>query len=196
MRQFGLIGRTLQHSFSQTYFSQKFYSQDLADHRYDLFELAAIGELPGLLRAHPDLVGLNVTVPYKESVVTYLDELAQSAARVGAVNVIECLPEGRLRGHNTDVTGFRESLRRFYPVAPGQRAQAHGHHFASKFVVEQLLGQLAAPQAAVNQLGLGGRAGEGGAAAGRQARGHGGLVGKRVVGPERKPRRGAHARDR
>ncbi len=134
MRQFGLIGRTLQHSFSQTYFSQKFYSQDLADHRYDLFELAAIGELPGLLRAHPDLVGLNVTVPYKESVVTYLDELAPSAARVGAVNVIECLPEGRLRGHNTDVTGFRESLRRFYPVMPGQRALVLGSGGAAKAV--------------------------------------------------------------
>ena len=134
MRQFGLIGRSLQHSFSQTYFSQKFYSQNLADHRYDLFELAAIDELPALLRAHPDLVGLNVTVPYKESVVTYLDELAPSAGRVGAVNVVECLPGGGLRGHNTDVVGFRESLRRFYPVSQAGRALVLGGGGAAKAV--------------------------------------------------------------
>ena len=135
MRQFGLIGRTLQHSFSQTYFTQKFYSQGLADdHRYDLFELADIHELPALLRAQPSLVGLNVTVPYKESVVTYLDELAPSAARVGAVNVIECLPDGRLRGHNTDVIGFRESLRQFWPGAAGGRALVLGAGGAAKAV--------------------------------------------------------------
>ena len=135
MRQFGLIGRTLQHSFSQTYFTQKFYSQGLAnDHRYDLFELADIHALPALLRAHPDLVGLNVTVPYKETVVTYLDELDPSAARVGAVNVIERLPDGRLRGHNTDVVGFRDSLRAFFPAAAGSRALVLGAGGAAKAV--------------------------------------------------------------
>ena len=135
MRQFGLIGRTLQHSFSQTYFTQKFYSQGLTDdHRYDLFELADIHELPALLRAHPNLVGLNVTVPYKESVVTYLDELDPSAARVGAVNVIKRLPDGRLRGHNTDVVGFRESLRPFFPDAAGSRALVLGAGGAAKAV--------------------------------------------------------------
>lgn len=135
MRQFGLIGRTLQHSFSQTYFTQKFYSQGLVDdHRYDLFELAEIHELPALLRAHPDLVGLNVTVPYKESVVTYLDELAPSAARVGAVNTIECLPDGRLRGHNTDVVGFRESLRPFFSDGAAGRALVLGAGGAAKAV--------------------------------------------------------------
>ena len=73
MRQFGLIGRTLGHSFSQTYFTQKFYSLGLAEHQYDLFELDTLDKLPALLATHPDLVGLNVTVPYKETVVTYLD---------------------------------------------------------------------------------------------------------------------------
>ena len=139
MRQFGLIGRTLQHSFSQTYFTQKFYSQGLADdHRYDLFELADISELPALLRAQPDLVGLNVTVPYKENVVRYLDELAPSAARVGAVNVIEFLADGRLRGHNTDVLGFRESLRQFFPGWAQGRALVLGAGGAAKAVVVAL----------------------------------------------------------
>ena len=139
MRQFGLIGRTLKHSFSQTYFTQKFYSQGLTDdHRYDLFELADIYELPALLQANPDLVGLNVTVPYKEVVVSYLDELAPSAARVGAVNVIERCPDGRLRGHNTDVVGFRESLRRFFPVGTDSRALVLGGGGAAKAVVVAL----------------------------------------------------------
>lgn len=115
MQQFGLIGRTLSHSFSQTYFMQKFSSLGLTGHRYDLFELANMEELPGLLAAHPDLVGLNVTVPYKEAVVPYLDALAPSAARVGAVNVIERTSNGRLVGHNTDYTAFRDSLRAFFP---------------------------------------------------------------------------------
>lgn len=139
MRQFGLIGRTLKHSFSQTYFTQKFYSQGLTDdHRYDLFELADIHELPALLRAHPDLVGLNVTVPYKESVLSYLDDLAPSAARVGAANVIERLPNGQLRGHNTDVVGFRESLRHFFPGVAGSRALVLGAGGAAKAVVVAL----------------------------------------------------------
>lgn len=139
MRQFGLIGRTLQHSFSQTYFTQKFHSQGLAaDHRYDLFELADIGELPALLRAQPALAGLNVTVPYKESVVPYLNELAPSAARVGAVNVVECLPGGLLRGHNTDVLGFRESLRQFFPGGAASRALVLGAGGAAKAVAVAL----------------------------------------------------------
>ncbi|MDO7850001.1 shikimate dehydrogenase family protein [Hymenobacter convexus] len=138
MRQFGLIGRTLSHSFSQTYFTQKFYSLGLGDHQYELFELASVNELPGLLAAHPDLVGLNVTVPYKESVMLYLDELAPSATRVGAVNVIERTPDGRLRGHNTDYIGFRESLRRFFPLRPEARALVLGTGGASKAVAVAL----------------------------------------------------------
>lgn len=138
MRQFGLIGRTLGHSFSQTYFTQKFYSLELAEHQYDLFELAAVSELPALLAAHPDLVGLNVTVPYKETVVPYLDELATSANRVGAVNVIERTADGRLRGHNTDSVGFRESLRSFFPNPPGTRALVLGAGGAAKAVAVAL----------------------------------------------------------
>jgi shikimate dehydrogenase len=134
MRQFGLIGRTLSHSFSQTYFTQKFYSLGLTDHEYELFELASVNELPNLLATHPDLAGLNVTVPYKELVMLYLDELAPSATRVGAVNVIERTADGRLRGHNTDYLGFRESLQRFFPLRPEARALVLGTGGAAKAV--------------------------------------------------------------
>ena len=115
MPKYGLIGRRLGHSFSQTYFTQKFRQLQLTQHQYELFELDSPTELPALVAAHPDLRGLNVTVPYKELIWPYLDEVAPSAGRVGAVNVIEFRPDGRLIGHNTDYIGFRESLRRFYP---------------------------------------------------------------------------------
>jgi shikimate dehydrogenase len=135
MRTFGLVGRSLAHSFSQTYFTQKFYNLGLEDCSYELFELAAASELPSLLARHPDLTGLNVTIPYKEQVWPYLTDVASSAARVGAVNVIEIRPDGSLIGHNTDYVGFRESLRNFYPVpAAGARALVLGTGGAAKAV--------------------------------------------------------------
>jgi shikimate dehydrogenase len=154
MRQFGLIGRTLSHSFSQTYFTQKFYSLGLAGHQYDLFELATIAELPGLLAAHPALVGLNVTVPYKEVVIPYLDELASAAGRVGAVNVIERTRDGRLVGHNTDYIGFRESLRTFLPAGSAIRALILGNGGAAK-AVEVALRDLGIPHWFVTRDPLG-----------------------------------------
>ncbi|SHI72654.1 shikimate dehydrogenase [Hymenobacter daecheongensis DSM 21074] len=122
MREFGLIGQSLGHSFSQTYFNQKFHNLDIDDCRYDLFELPTIAHLPALLAQRPGLAGLNVTIPYKEQIWPYLDEVAPSAARVGAVNVVEFAADGRRIGHNTDVTGFRESVRGFYP----ERGEAAG----------------------------------------------------------------------
>jgi shikimate dehydrogenase len=123
MRTFGLIGRSLSHSFSQTYFTQKFYGLGLSDHRYELFELASASDLPALLAQQPGLAGLNVTIPYKEQVWPYLTDVATSAALVGAVNVIEIRSDGSLIGHNTDYVGFRESLRLFYPTR-GEAARA------------------------------------------------------------------------
>lgn len=134
MRTFGLIGRTLSHSFSQAYFSQKFDRLHLPDCRYELFELAAASELPQLLARHPNLAGLNVTIPYKEQIWPYLTRVAPSAALVGAVNVVEFQADGSLVGHNTDYVGFRESLRKFYPAAPGPRALILGTGGAAKAV--------------------------------------------------------------
>jgi shikimate dehydrogenase len=123
MRTFGLIGRSLSHSFSQTYFTQKFYGLGLSDYRYELFELASASDLPALLAQQPGLAGLNVTIPYKEQIWPYLTDVATSAALVGAVNVIQIRPDGSLIGHNTDYVGFRESLRPFYPTR-GEAARA------------------------------------------------------------------------
>lgn len=139
MRQFGLIGRPLAHSFSKSYFSQKFAALALHDYQYELFELADIAELPALLAACPQLEGLNVTIPYKEQVLPYLTDLAPTAARVGAVNVIHRHADGRLTGHNTDYIGFRESLQRFYPLrGDAGRALVLGRGGAAKAIAAVL----------------------------------------------------------
>ena len=139
MRLFGLVGRSLAHSFSQTYFSQKFDRLGLDDCHYELFELASPAELPHLVARHPELAGLNVTIPYKEQIWPYLTRIASSAAKVGAVNVIEVQDDGSLVGHNTDYVGFRESLRRFYPRRDAEaRALVLGTGGAAKAVAVAL----------------------------------------------------------
>jgi len=115
VQRYGLIGRALGHSFSREHFTRKFQREGLADHVYDLFELPSIADLPGLLATHPDLRGLNVTIPYKEAVIPYLTRLDPLAAAVGAVNTVR-INGGELVGHNTDVHGFRSLLR---PVLSG-----------------------------------------------------------------------------
>lgn len=109
MRLYGLIGYPLGHSFSKKYFTEKFAREGIAGARFELFPLPDIAGLPALIAAHPDLRGLSVTIPHKESVVPYLDELDETARAVGAVNCIR-IENGRLRGFNTDVTGFGQSL--------------------------------------------------------------------------------------
>ena len=108
MKVFGLIGRKLGHSFSAGYFNKKFEREGLEDHTYKLFELSEIEEIPDLFQT-PGLQGLNVTIPYKEKVIRYLDELDDSAKRVGAVNVIQ-LKNGKTKGFNSDYYGFLSSL--------------------------------------------------------------------------------------
>ena len=109
---YGLIGYPLSHSFSKRYFNEKFRREALESYHYELFPLEKIEALPALLKAHPGLRGLNVTIPYKQQVMAYLDELDEGAAAVGAVNTIK-IREGRLTGYNTDVFGFERSLRTF-----------------------------------------------------------------------------------
>jgi shikimate dehydrogenase len=109
MRRFGLIGKNISYSFSPGYFREKFDRLGLRDCRYEIFDLAEIAELPALLNRFPDLEGLNVTIPYKESVIPYLDHLDEQAGEIGAVNTL-CIRAGRLEGFNTDVIGFRETL--------------------------------------------------------------------------------------
>ena len=110
MKLLGLIGYPLSHSFSKKYFTQKFENEGLThDWEYELFPIESIEQLPDLLRGHPDFVGLNVTIPYKESVMYWLDELDQTAETIGAVNCIKII-DGKLKGYNTDYYGFQKSL--------------------------------------------------------------------------------------
>lgn len=113
MKVFGLIGYPLGHSFSQKYFTQKFLREGLSNHSYKNFPLASIDELPALLESQPDLIGLNVTIPYKEQVIPYLNELDEQAEEIGAVNTIFIDRKDNalfLKGFNTDVFGFERPL--------------------------------------------------------------------------------------
>ena len=122
MQRYGLIGKKLGHSFSKRYFTDKFAREGIAQATYELYELPTIAELPHLLQQVPELVGLNVTVPYKEEVIPFLHDLDAAAARIGAVNTISIVA-GRTIGYNTDYVGFKSSLEEFYPVAT-QRGSA------------------------------------------------------------------------
>jgi len=105
----GLIGYPLSHSFSKKYFAEKFERENINDWQYDLFPLERIELIPELLKKHPSLIGLNVTIPYKEAVIPYLNEVHESAA-FGAVNTIK-IDGKKLTGYNTDVYGFEHSLK-------------------------------------------------------------------------------------
>jgi len=111
MKRFGLIGKTLKHSFSRAYFADKFKKEGISDSRYDLFELSDISEFPALIDAHKtEFKGLNVTIPYKKEVMQFMDALDPIAERIGAVNVVKVLSNGKLKGYNSDYYGFRLSL--------------------------------------------------------------------------------------
>src|SRR4051812_40448801 len=105
MRQFGLIGYPLSHSFSQQFFTDKFEREGLKDCQYRTYPVKTIAEFPALLKSHPALEGINVTIPYKEQVLRYLDTQSPVVQAVGACNCIR-IQQGKLTGHNTDVTGF------------------------------------------------------------------------------------------
>ena len=109
MTVYGLIGRTLSHSFSQKYFRDKFREQNITDHDYELLELETIQEFPNLVRERTDIKGFNVTIPYKQEVIPYMDAVDPTAQKIGAVNVIKRVPDG-LKGFNSDYFGFRTSL--------------------------------------------------------------------------------------
>lgn len=108
--QLGLIGKSLKHSFSRTYFSEKFERENLKGFSYQNFELESIEQFPELLKTNPQLHGLNVTIPYKEKVIPFLDNLSPEAEKIGAVNTI-LNQNGTLTGFNTDVFGFENSLK-------------------------------------------------------------------------------------
>lgn len=109
MKKFGLIGFPLSHSFSKKYFSEKFINENIQGVEYGSYPLEDISALAALLKSEPMLVGLNVTIPYKEKVIPFLDELSDEVMEIGACNCIS-IKDSKLKGYNTDVIGFEKSL--------------------------------------------------------------------------------------
>lgn len=109
MRKFGLIGYPLDHSFSKSYFEKKFDRENILDAEYQNYPLSSIDQFTQLIESNPELKGLNVTIPYKESIIPFLTELDETAQAVGAVNTIKFI-DGKLIGYNTDAWGFAKSL--------------------------------------------------------------------------------------
>lgn len=113
MKKYGLIGYPLTHSFSKRYFTEKFESEKI-NSGYDNYEIDKISRFPEIIKNNPELIGLNVTIPYKEQVIPYLDELNESAKEIGAVNTVKITRSGsviQLKGFNTDTFGFETSLK-------------------------------------------------------------------------------------
>jgi shikimate dehydrogenase len=113
MPKFGLIGFPLSHSFSKKYFSDKFEKENLYDFKYELFPIEKIGQITEVINKNPDLKGFNVTIPYKISVLPFLDEVDEAALNVGAVNTVlikKIDNTKKLCGFNTDIIGFEDSL--------------------------------------------------------------------------------------
>lgn len=110
MKVFGLIGYPLSHSFSQRYFTAKFRDEGWENCIYQNFEIPSIYELPQLLELTPSLIGLNVTIPYKEQIIPYLQRTDAIVQETGAANCIK-IENGLLHGFNTDVRGFELSLK-------------------------------------------------------------------------------------
>ncbi|MCI6501279.1 MAG: shikimate dehydrogenase [Prevotella sp.] len=112
MDKYGLIGYPLGHSFSIGYFNEKFQNECI-DATYENFEIPSIENLTEILDSNPELKGLNVTIPYKEKVISYLDSISPEARAIGAVNVIKVTHKGNkteLKGYNSDVIGFTQSI--------------------------------------------------------------------------------------
>ncbi len=139
MKTFGLIGFPLTHSFSQEYFSQKFTDENISA-RYLNFPISTIDDFNELFTHHPYLAGLNVTIPYKQQVIPYLDELDSAAKEIGAVNVINIFWDRktpRLKGYNSDMVGFKNSLTPLL-TQEHKKALILGTGGASKAVAEAL----------------------------------------------------------
>ncbi len=136
MKTYGLIGKSLTHSFSKDYFEKKFALLGINDCQYQNFEIESISQFPELISGHPSLRGLNVTIPYKEIIIPYITEMNAEAREIGAVNCI-WVGNGKLIGYNTDVYGFSQSIKPFLDHHH-QRALVLGSGGASKAVVYSL----------------------------------------------------------
>lgn len=108
--QFGLVGKNISYSFSKGYFAEKFQNLNLVDYSYENLDFQNIEEFPKYIEQNPTISGLNVTIPYKETIIPYLDKLSKKASEIGAVNTIKITKSGKLKGFNTDYLGFKKSI--------------------------------------------------------------------------------------
>ncbi|WP_298221022.1 shikimate dehydrogenase [Flavobacterium sp.] len=111
MKIYGLIGKNISYSFSKKYFTERFANTNAMDCVYENFDIDSIDDFPKLIQNNPDLMGLNVTIPYKESIIPYLHSLSKKATKIGAVNVIGFTKKRNLKGYNSDYYGFKKSLK-------------------------------------------------------------------------------------
>jgi shikimate dehydrogenase len=142
MHIYGLIGYPLGHSFSKGYFTEKFEKMNLSDtHVYERFELENINDLPSLIKYQgSDLKGLNVTIPHKQNVISFLDSVDEAALKIGAVNTIKFMEDGTTKGFNTDYWGFRQTLEKwdaFQEIKP-KKALVLGKGGAAKAIIQAL----------------------------------------------------------
>lgn len=107
---YGLVGKNIAYSFSKKYFTERFLKTNASHCAYENFDISEIQQFTEVLKNNPNLVGLNVTIPYKEAILPYLDSLSKKAAEIGAVNVIRFTKSGKLKGYNSDAYGFKKAL--------------------------------------------------------------------------------------
>ena len=108
--QFGLVGKNISYSFSKGYFGDKFEKLNLEDYSYDNLDIKNIEDFPEFIKQNPTISGLNVTIPYKEAIIPFLDKLSKRVTEIGAVNTIKITKSGKLKGFNTDYIGFQKSI--------------------------------------------------------------------------------------
>ena len=130
MKKFGLIGKSLKHSFSKDFFNQKFKELNLDNYQYNNYEITHVNELVNLIK-NTDIIGLNVTIPYKTKIIKILDKIDDKAKKIQAVNTIK-IKNNKIIGYNTDVIGFEKSIS---PLIKGRKkALILGDGGASKTV--------------------------------------------------------------
>ena len=111
MNRLGLLGKNISYSFSKTYFKAKFEREQITDTSYENFDIESIDLFPSIIKNTKNLKGMNVTIPYKEVVMPFLDKINKKAAEIGAVNTIKITKKGKLVGYNTDCYGFKKSIK-------------------------------------------------------------------------------------
>ncbi|AJR03848.1 shikimate dehydrogenase family protein [Siansivirga zeaxanthinifaciens] len=137
MNKLGLLGRNISYSFSRTYFKEKFEKEGIENTTYENFDIDSIEKLPAIIENTKNLKGLNVTIPYKQEVMPFLDKINKKAKEIGAVNTIKITKKGKLVGYNTDCYGFKKSLQP-YLKSSHKNALILGTGGASKAVAYSL----------------------------------------------------------